>query len=287
MFRNRVRKAKTFISSSRKLGMTAVALLAITGAPKAASAAVYYSNSYVSGITQTGVDSLNTTLDSTSGLVLTATFNFGTTSAWGTIYAGSTGANNVPAHYNGSVSSVAISGLTCGTTYHWSVEVSGIPDVDQTFTTLPCPSPAISVSPSPKAYGTVAVNQSSAQSFTITNTGTANLNVSGVTVGGADAAMFALSLGTCSSLTPTLVAGNSCTVIVTFSPSSVGTRSATLQLASNASGSPTTVTLAGAGAAGGGSVPTLGEWGMLFLCTAFAMLLLVQARRTGIPGSPA
>jgi hypothetical protein len=250
-----------------------------------ARAMVTYSGQSVSGITQTGVTSLNTYLDSTSSLTHTATFDYGPTSSYGTIIAGTTGANNVTPFLHGNVSSVPITGLTCGTTYHWSVVVAGTYDNDQTFTTSACPAPAITVGPSSKAYGTVLVGASSQQTFTISNTGNADLVVSGVTLGGAGAAMFGVSLGTCASLTPTITAGNNCTVTVGYSPSASGASSASFTVASNA-GATVNVALTGTGLPPGGNVPTLSEWGTIFLAAGFAMVLLVQARN-GVRGSQA
>jgi hypothetical protein len=252
--------------------------------PRAAGAAVFYSNQFVSGVTMTTVSSLNTTLNSTSSLTHTATFDFGPTAARGMTIAATTGSNNVTPFFQGNVASVSISGLTCGTTYHWAVVVAGTPDNDQTFTTLACPAPAISVSPPNKAYGAVITGATRQQTFTITNTGTANLVVSAVTVSGTNASMFAVSLGTCASLTPTVAAGSNCTVIVTYSPSAAGNKSAALSIASNA-GAAFVVAMTGADA-GTGSVPTLGEWGMIFLAFAFASVLYLQARQ-GAAGSPA
>jgi hypothetical protein len=261
----------------------AAGVVAALGFAGSASGAVFYSSEVASGVTRTGVASLNTTLNSTSSLTHTATFDFGLTSARGTTYAGSTGANNVTPFFQGNIASVPITGLSCATTYHWAVVVAGVPDNDQTFTTSACLAPAITVAPSVNPFGIVPVGVSSAQTFIVANPGTANLVVSGITVGGSNPGVFALTLGTCSSFTPTVAPGANCTVVITFSPVATGSTLATLHVASNA-GATVNVALSGRGAPNG-TVPTLTEWGTMFLAAAFAVVLVLRARNqaTGTP----
>jgi photosystem II stability/assembly factor-like uncharacterized protein len=93
----------------------------------------------------------------------------------------------------------------------------------------------ISVTPATHDFGSVATFSASAsQAFTITNTGSADLVVNDVAVSGPDSAQFALTTGTCPSLAPSLVPGGSCTVQVTFNPTLVGLKAATLRINSNA-----------------------------------------------------
>ncbi len=68
------------------------------------------------------------------------------------------------------------------------------------------------------------------------------MNVSGVTIGGADAGDFSQT-NTCGS---TIAAGANCAVSVVFKPTASGTRSANVSLSDDASGSPQTVALSGA-----------------------------------------
>lgn len=248
-----------------------------------AAAAVFYSSESVSGVSTTGVAALNTHLHSTSSLTWTATFDYGLTSSYGSSVAGSTGANNVPPFFDGNVASAAITGLTCGTTYHWAVVVAGAHDTDQTFTTSACPAPAISISPSLGGFGRVAVGASLQQTFTVSNPGTADLVVSSVTLGGNAASAYAVSVGTCPGLASTIHAGNSCTIVVTFAPDAVGGKAATLQVVSNAGS--VNVTLSGSGV-GNGSVPTLSEWGTILLALAFATVLVLRAK-SGADGAAA
>jgi DNA-binding beta-propeller fold protein YncE len=84
------------------------------------------------------------------------------------------------------------------------------------------------------------------QSSTVTNTGTEAVSISGLTLSG-DSAHFARLTGTaadCSTVT-TLTAGQTCTVRVVFDPLSIGAKTATLSIASNAT--PLTVALSGTG----------------------------------------
>jgi hypothetical protein len=111
--------------------------------------------------------------------------------------------------------------------------------------------PQIGVAPSPNDYGDVTVGDSLSQEFTISNTGTAALDVSGMTLG--DTTNYSLNVnggGTpCGSATPTIAAGGgSCTVAVTFSPLSAGAHDSNLSIASNdTTNSPLNVPLTGNG----------------------------------------
>ena len=121
------------------------------------------------------------------------------------------------------------------------------------FDVVSAGAPQIGVAPASKAYGNVTVGGSSSQVFTVSNTGTANLVVSGIAL--ATGTNYSVAVGgskACPSLTPTIVAGDNCTVQVTFSPVSVGNSIAdTLAIASNDTGSsPLNVPLTGNGVAG-------------------------------------
>jgi hypothetical protein len=97
-------------------------------------------------------------------------------------------------------------------------------------------------SPSTQDYGVVAVNAtSSAQTFTLTNSGSATLTgCSAPTLTGANAADFALANDTCGTNDLT-GSGGTCTVDVSVTPSSSGTRTATLSRTCTAGGTVTTV----------------------------------------------
>ena len=102
---------------------------------------------------------------------------------------------------------------------------------------------ALSVSPISKAYGTVALGQTSSQTFTLQNNGTATLNVGALAVEGTGSAALHISGDTCSnqSLTP----DQSCTVNVRFAPTATGALVADLVIPSDAASSQDSVSLTG------------------------------------------
>jgi lysophospholipase L1-like esterase len=106
--------------------------------------------------------------------------------------------------------------------------------------------PAISVSPSSLSFGDQPVSTTSApRSVSVSNSGRANLSITGIAVTGG-AGQFA----TTSTCPGTLAPGAGCTINVTFTPASSGSVSANLVITSNASNSPTaTVPLSGNGTA--------------------------------------
>jgi sugar lactone lactonase YvrE len=107
------------------------------------------------------------------------------------------------------------------------------------------------VTPDSLTFGSQAVSTTSAaQSVTVMNTSTAAVNFAGFTTSGPGAEDFAVPLpssGAGCSATGTLAAGASCTINVLFTPQAAGTRTATLNIADNATGSPQTVALSGTG----------------------------------------
>jgi hypothetical protein len=84
---------------------------------------------------------------------------------------------------------------------------------------------------------------SSAQTVTLTNTGSATLSITSVTVTGTNASDFTES-DTCGNSVAT---GANCRIAVMFTPAASGARTAALSIADNASGSPQTVSLSGTG----------------------------------------
>jgi len=104
--------------------------------------------------------------------------------------------------------------------------------------------PSASDSPSSLTFGNQSVGvASSALTSTLSNTGNAALSISSVSVTGTNPGDFSQT-NTCGS---SVGAGASCTISVTFTPSASGSRSASVSIADNASGSPQTVALSGAG----------------------------------------
>jgi len=106
----------------------------------------------------------------------------------------------------------------------------------------PPPAPIASLSSYSLSFGAQAMNATSpAQVITLTNIGSATLNVGAVMLSGANADQFA-DTTTCASV----AVNASCTISVTFTPTAAGSDSATLTIDSNAS-SASTVSLTGSG----------------------------------------
>jgi hypothetical protein len=88
-----------------------------------------------------------------------------------------------------------------------------------------------------------AVGTKRSQQIVLTNPGPGTVTEPVITLTGADAGDF-FEVNTCKS---ELLAGTSCQVTVTFSPPTMGSRSASLNFSDNASGSPQNVSLKGSG----------------------------------------
>jgi Abnormal spindle-like microcephaly-assoc'd, ASPM-SPD-2-Hydin/HYDIN/CFA65/VesB-like, Ig-like domain/IPT/TIG domain/Cep192 domain 4 len=103
--------------------------------------------------------------------------------------------------------------------------------------------PAVSFDPASVDFGDVVVGTTSqpAQRVTVTNTGTADLHVTGSQT----AAPFAVSIDNCAGIA--VAPGESCNIFVSFSPTQLGPASGTLSVTDDAAGSPQSVPLAGNG----------------------------------------
>jgi hypothetical protein len=105
--------------------------------------------------------------------------------------------------------------------------------------------PAVSLTPTSLIWGGFVVNTTSpAKSITVSNTGTATLNITGIVPTGD----FALVPSTkpCGS---TLAAGSNCMIKVTFTPTQLGKRTGNIAVTDNATGNPHNVPLTGVGLA--------------------------------------
>jgi len=99
-------------------------------------------------------------------------------------------------------------------------------------------------SPPNLGFGSVAVGvTTAAKTVTLTNSGTATLNITAIAITGANATDFAQT-HTCGA---TLAVAASCTFSVTFKPAATGTRSASISVTDNSGGSPQLVPLTGVG----------------------------------------
>src|SRR5207253_1595141 len=83
---------------------------------------------------------------------------------------------------------------------------------------------------------------SAAQVVTLTNSGTANLSVTAVSVTGPNAGDFTKTADSCGGV---VIPGAICSVSVAFSPTAVGTRSGSLTFTDNASDSPQSAAMSG------------------------------------------
>jgi hypothetical protein len=116
------------------------------------------------------------------------------------------------------------------------------------------PAAGLSVLPGSHDYGKFQIGHYAylGKLLTLTNNGSDTLTISSATTSGANSADFQATTrdsASCGSTTPTITPGNSCTILAEFlNPITEGSKSATLNLTSNATLVPTlTVPLAGTG----------------------------------------
>lgn len=103
----------------------------------------------------------------------------------------------------------------------------------------PPAAPSISLVPNTIDFGDVAIGTSVSRTSTLSNTGQAPLSLGAITAGG--------DFSVTDDCGVTLLADASCTVMVKFAPTVVGTRSGSVAISDNATGSPHQVTLTGRG----------------------------------------
>ncbi|HUR32508.1 MAG TPA: choice-of-anchor D domain-containing protein [Vicinamibacterales bacterium] len=112
--------------------------------------------------------------------------------------------------------------------------------------TLVIAPPVASLSSSSLTFGNqIAGTISAPQSVTLSNSGAGVLAVSSVSIEGANPADFA-QVNACGSVLP----GATCSIMVTFAPTNIGTRTATLMITDNAADSPRAIVLTGTGKSG-------------------------------------
>ena len=109
--------------------------------------------------------------------------------------------------------------------------------------------PQAVLTPTSVQFGSESVGSSTAaQTVTLTNSGGAGLNFTGVSVTGTNAADFAIETAggnPCPMPQGTIASGANCTVGVAFTPQTAGSKTATLSFADDAPGSPQGVALSG------------------------------------------
>ncbi|MGH6656833.1 MAG: choice-of-anchor D domain-containing protein, partial [Actinocrinis sp.] len=120
-----------------------------------------------------------------------------------------------------------------------TVNAGGVTNTVTLSGTGTAPGPVLNANPASLSFpGTVVGATASAQTVTVTNSGTTTATVSGVTVTGDYS-----QTDNCASI----AVGASCAVTVSFKPTAGGARTGTLTVAGNANNSPTTVALSGTG----------------------------------------
>jgi hypothetical protein len=122
--------------------------------------------------------------------------------------------------------------------------------------------PIASVAPTTLNFGTVSVGATGqTQVVTLSNSGSAALNVTSTSVMGANAADFGIvtaGSAPCPASSGGVSIGAACTVGAQFAPKTSGTKSAILTFVDNAEGSPQTVTLTGTAQIGSLQIAPIG-----------------------------
>ncbi|HLW99911.1 MAG TPA: choice-of-anchor D domain-containing protein [Candidatus Acidoferrales bacterium] len=113
--------------------------------------------------------------------------------------------------------------------------------VSLTGTGLAPGTPGANLSPASLTFASQTISSTSAaQTVTLSNSGSATLTITGIAASG--------DFGQSNNCGSSLAAGGNCSISVTFTPTAAGTRTGTLSVTDNASGSPQSVTLTGTGA---------------------------------------
>jgi hypothetical protein len=122
---------------------------------------------------------------------------------------------------------------------------SGPQSVSLQGTGVSSSSPMLTFSPTSLSFpGEQVGSTSPSQNVTLTNSGSATLNISSISITGTNPSDFKTGATTCGK---TLAAASNCVVPITFTPAAEGSRSATLSVADDLTGSPQTVFLSGEG----------------------------------------
>jgi hypothetical protein len=159
-----------------------------------------------------------------------------------------------------SSTSFDVTGLTNGQSYTFKVQAKLTDSSSTVYAAGPMSAASNAVTPTastggpPKAtpsattlaFGTEFLRETTAsQTVKLFNTGGNALSVSGVSLGGADKADYAITADTCSG--HSVASSASCSVTLTFTPQASGAAPASLEFSDNASGSPQSVALTGTG----------------------------------------
>lgn len=122
--------------------------------------------------------------------------------------------------------------------------IDGIDGTGEDFT-LVTPKPVIAVSPSPYNFGNVHVDSSKNNTFTVSNTGDADLIVTNITATNTSGGIFTIQGPTSFTVHP----DNDTTFVANFNPLNLGSNSGRIVITSNDLGSPDSVNVSGTGVA--------------------------------------
>jgi Pro-kumamolisin, activation domain/Abnormal spindle-like microcephaly-assoc'd, ASPM-SPD-2-Hydin len=131
-------------------------------------------------------------------------------------------------------------------------------------------SPTATLSPTSLSFSSTTVGNSAAtQTIKLSNTGTAAMTITGVSITGTNSSSFTQT-NNCPVSPATMAVNGSCTITVTFTPQAGGTLTASVSVADNASGSPQSATLTGIGFVPG-PIATLSPTSLSFPNTVVAV----------------
>jgi len=117
------------------------------------------------------------------------------------------------------------------------------------------PAPVVALSPATVSFSSQPTGTASATTnVQLTNSGTASLNITSITLTGTDSSQFTLKAPTsgspaCTFTASSITVGSSCFLGIQFVPTSAGTKSANVSISDDAAGSPQTIALSGTGTA--------------------------------------
>ena len=125
------------------------------------------------------------------------------------------------------------------------VDGAGTQTAALTGTGAAASAPAVSLSPTSLTFPATNIGSTPGyQKVTLTNTGTATLDITSIAVTGTNGSSFGIRDQSCGSI---LAASANCTFSIAFTPKSAGTLTAAVSVTDNATGSPQKVTLTGTG----------------------------------------
>ena len=122
-----------------------------------------------------------------------------------------------------------------------AVPVTGTGVVSTASSATPSPTYLLTPSASSLNFGNILVGSSASQAVTLTNTGNSSVSISQISVSGTGFTAGGVTLPV------TLSVGQGVALLVGFSPGLAGTSTGSLTVVSNATNSPTTISLAGTG----------------------------------------